>query len=77
MYLLSMEMIQIRTEIRGMGFPEKSSLEKSSIAGSRTRTEFNTEVYSSFVRHLYKSGYYSYFIKVGLGLDEDASLYLI
>jgi len=32
MYFLSMEMIQIRTEIRGMWFPEKPSLEKSSIA---------------------------------------------
>jgi len=36
-----MEMIQIRTEIRteirGMWFPEKPSLEKSSIAGSRTK----------------------------------------
>jgi len=30
-------MIQIRTEIRGMWFPEKPSLEKSSIAGSRTK----------------------------------------
>jgi len=28
MYFLSMEMIQIRTEIRGMWFPEKPSLEK-------------------------------------------------
>ncbi len=37
MYFLSMEMIQIRTEIRGMWFPEKQSLEKSSIAGSRTK----------------------------------------
>jgi len=34
MYFLSMEMIQIITEIRGMGIPEKPSLEKSSIAGS-------------------------------------------
>jgi len=32
-----MEMIQIRTEIRGMWFPEKPSLEKLSIAGSRTK----------------------------------------
>jgi len=37
MYFLSMGMIQIRAEIRGMWFPEKSSLEKSSIAGSRTK----------------------------------------
>jgi len=37
MYFLSMEMIQIRTEISGMWFPEKPSLEKSSIAGSRTK----------------------------------------
>jgi len=29
MYFLSMEMIQIKTEIRGMWFPEKPSLEKS------------------------------------------------
>jgi len=32
-----MEMIQIRTEIRGMWFPDKPSLEKASIAGSRTK----------------------------------------
>jgi hypothetical protein len=32
-----MEMIQLRIEIRGMWFPEKPSLEKSSIAGSRTK----------------------------------------
>ncbi len=38
MYFLSMEMIQIRTEIRGMWFPEKPSLEKSSIAGTKDLT---------------------------------------
>jgi len=32
-----MEMIQIRTEIRGMQFPEKPSLEKSYVAGSQTK----------------------------------------
>ncbi len=32
-----MEMIQIRTEIRGMWFPEEPSLEKSSIAGCLTK----------------------------------------
>jgi len=37
MYFLSKEMIQIRTEIRGVWFPEKPSLEKSSIAGSRAK----------------------------------------
>ncbi len=37
MYFLSMEMIQIITEIRGMGFPEKPSFAKSSIAGSQTK----------------------------------------
>jgi len=34
--------------------------------------QFNTQVYSSFVRYLYQSGYYSYLIKVGLGLGEES-----
>ncbi len=33
--------------------------------------QFNTEVYSSFVRYLYQSGYYSYLIKTGFGLGEN------
>jgi len=37
MYFVSMGMILIRTEIRGMWFSEKPSLEKSTIAGSRTK----------------------------------------
>jgi len=37
MYFFSMEIIHIRKEIRGMWFPEKPSLGKSSIAGSRTK----------------------------------------
>ncbi len=32
-----MEMIQIKTNIRGMWFPEKPSFEKSYIAGRRTK----------------------------------------
>jgi len=32
------------------------------------------KVYSSFVRYSYQSGYYSYFIKFGLGLGEDACI---
>ncbi len=34
----------------------------------------SSEVYSSFVSYVYQSGYYSYLIKVGLGLGEDACI---
>jgi len=40
MHFLSMEMIPIKIEIRGMWFPEKPSLRKSSIAGCRPLTLF-------------------------------------
>ncbi len=36
------------------------------------QSKINTEVYSSFCGYLYQFGYYSYFIKFGLGLGEDA-----
>ncbi len=36
--------------------------------------QFNTEVYSSFVSYLYQSDYYTYLIKVGLGLGEHACI---
>ncbi len=39
-------------------------------------SSFNTEVYSSFVSYLYQSGYYSYLIKVGLGLGENTCVAL-
>jgi len=39
---------------------------------SKIKFNSKTEVYSSFVSHLYQSGYYSYSIKVGFGLGEDA-----
>ncbi len=46
MYFLSMEMIQIRTEIRGMGFPEKPSLEKSML-GVEPRTSRSVDLFAT------------------------------
>jgi len=36
--------------------------------------QLNTEVLFIICDYLYQSGYYSYLIKVGLGLGEDAKL---
>jgi len=47
MYFLSMEMVKIRTEIRGMSFPEKPSLEISSIAGSQPRTSRSVDLFAT------------------------------
>jgi len=49
-----MEMIQIRTEIRRMGFPEKLSLEKSSFAGSQTKDSRSVCLFAC-IRYIWKS----------------------
>ncbi len=47
MYFLSMDMIQIRTEKRGMWFPEKPSLENHQFLGVEPRTSRSVDLFAT------------------------------